>query len=163
MTCITANKNNNVSHAMAKSQSDNVEENKGNEQRKQNFTSTKNSKYFNEDSSSCDVDSSTVEQSSEESEGKQSETLEESSGIEESDVGELMKGLRNAGYVPSSDNIARRTKEAIERYVIPFSKFVDQSNLPQDGVIAKVLKNQLKHYNKLDINGDTGDALGKFE
>ena len=103
----------------------------------------------------CDVDSSEVKESTAESLRKQNKTNEQSLGIEESDVGDLIKNLRNAGYVPKSDDIARKTKEAIDKYVIPFSKFVDQSNLPQDGIIAKVLKNQLKAFKSLDINGDS--------
>jgi len=151
MTSITSTSNNSVTQSSSTNQSNNVEQRKG----KSKFTSMKVNQYFDTDSSSCDVDSSEVEESTAESLRKEKETNEQSSGIEESDVGDLMKNLRNAGYVPKSDDIARKTKEAIDKYVIPFSKFVDQSNLPQDGIIAKVLKNQLKAFKSLDINGDS--------
>ena len=62
-----------------------------------------------------------------------------------------MRKLQEVGCGSSKREVGKRTKEVIQKCILPFSKFIDYTNLPQNGLIAKALKNHLGAYKDIDI------------
>jgi len=70
------------------------------------------------------------------------------------DIGNFVKALQKAGHGRNNDESLRHKKQMIETFLLPRVKFVDDSILTHNGLIAQVMKKKLPEYGDIRMEMD---------
>ena len=89
-------------------------------------------------------------------ESRTTKSNNETSGEENNSDFELFASqLRKSGYGASEKQMKEQTRLVIEEWIQPRVKFVEDSILQHNGIIAKVMMKKLPQYNNIQVESDT--------
>ena len=79
---------------------------------------------------------------------------EETNAKNSKEIGNFVRALQKAGHGRNNDKSLRHKKQTIETFLLPRVKFVDDSILTHNGLIAQVMKKNLPEYEDTEMESD---------